>query len=231
MTRILVVEDEPAIREMVQFTLARAGFELIEAADGAAARERLAAGGIELVLLDWMLPGESGLDLLAQIKRDPATARLPVIMLTARAESGDKVAGLESGADDYITKPFSPAELTARIRAVLRRAGEALPEGGERLVAGGLTLDPASHRVTLDGAPLELGPTEYRLLEFFLRHPERAYTRGQLLDAVWGRDAVVEERTVDVHIRRLRVALEPGGHDRLVQTVRGHGYRFSGRQK
>jgi len=230
-TRILVVEDEPAIREMVQFTLARAGFELIEAADGAAARERLAAGGIELVLLDWMLPGESGLDLLAQIKRDPATARLPVIMLTARAESGDKVAGLESGADDYITKPFSPAELTARIRAVLRRAGEALPEGGERLVAGGLTLDPASHRVTLDGAPLELGPTEYRLLEFFLRHPERAYTRGQLLDAVWGRDAVVEERTVDVHIRRLRVALEPGGHDRLVQTVRGHGYRFSGRQK
>ena len=231
MTRILVVEDEPAIREMVQFTLARAGFELVEAADGAAARERLAAGGIELVLLDWMLPGESGLDLLAQIKRDPATARLPVIMLTARAESGDKVAGLESGADDYITKPFSPAELTARIRAVLRRAGEALPEGGERLVAGGLTLDPASHRVTLDGAPLELGPTEYRLLEFFLRHPERAYTRGQLLDAVWGRDAVVEERTVDVHIRRLRVALEPGGHDRLVQTVRGHGYRFSGRQE
>jgi two-component system phosphate regulon response regulator PhoB len=230
-TRILVVEDEPAIREMVQFTLARAGFELVEAADGAAARERLAAGGIELVLLDWMLPGESGLDLLAQIKRDPATARLPVIMLTARAESGDKVAGLESGADDYITKPFSPAELTARIRAVLRRAGEALPEGGERLVAGGLTLDPASHRVTLDGAPLELGPTEYRLLEFFLRHPERAYTRGQLLDAVWGRDAVVEERTVDVHIRRLRVALEPGGHDRLVQTVRGHGYRFSGRQE
>jgi two-component system phosphate regulon response regulator PhoB len=230
-TRILVVEDEAAIREMVQFTLARAGFELVEAADGAAARERLAAGGIELVLLDWMLPGESGLDLLAQIKRDPATARLPVIMLTARAESGDKVSGLETGADDYITKPFSPAELTARIRAVLRRAGEALPEGGERLVAGGLTLDPASHRVTLDGAPLELGPTEYRLLEFFLRHPERAYTRGQLLDAVWGRDAVVEERTVDVHIRRLRVALEPGGHDRLVQTVRGHGYRFSGRQE
>jgi two-component system phosphate regulon response regulator PhoB len=230
-TRILVVEDEAAIREMVQFTLARAGFELIEAADGAAARERLAAGGIELVLLDWMLPGESGLDLLAQIKRDPATARLPVIMLTARAESGDKVAGLESGADDYITKPFSPAELTARIRAVLRRAGEALPEGSERLATGGLVLDPASHRVTLDGAPLELGPTEYRLLEFFLRHPERAYTRGQLLDAVWGRDAVVEERTVDVHIRRLRVALEPGGHDRLVQTVRGHGYRFSGRQE
>jgi two-component system phosphate regulon response regulator PhoB len=229
-TRILVVEDEAAIREMVQFTLARAGFELVEAADGAAARERLAAGGIELVLLDWMLPGESGLDLLAQIKRDPATARLPVIMLTARAESGDKVSGLETGADDYITKPFSPAELTARIRAVLRRAGEALPEGAELLAAGGLTLDPASHRVTLDGNPLELGPTEYRLLEFFLRHPERAYTRGQLLDAVWGRDAVVEERTVDVHIRRLRVALEPGGHDRLVQTVRGHGYRFSGRQ-
>jgi two-component system phosphate regulon response regulator PhoB len=230
-TRILVVEDEAAIREMVQFTLARAGFELVEAADGAAARERLAAGGIELVLLDWMLPGESGLDLLAQIKRDPATARLPVIMLTARAESGDKVSGLETGADDYITKPFSPAELTARIRAVLRRAGEALPEGSERLATGGLVLDPASHRVTLDGAPLELGPTEYRLLEFFLRHPERAYTRGQLLDAVWGRDAVVEERTVDVHIRRLRVALEPGGHDRLVQTVRGHGYRFSGRQE
>ena len=230
MTRILVVEDEAAIREMVQFTLSRAGFELVEAADGGAARRLLAEGGIDLVLLDWMLPGESGLDLLALLKGDPATARLPVIMLTARAESGDKVAGLEGGADDYVTKPFSPAELTARIRAVLRRAGEAVPDDDARLAVGPLVLDPLSHRVEIDGRPLDFGPTEFRLLEFFLRHPERAYTRGQLLDAVWGRDAVVEERTVDVHIRRLRVLLEPHGLDALVQTVRGHGYRFSGRE-
>ncbi len=230
MSRILVVEDEAAIREMVRFTLSRSGFELVEAADAAAAHQRLAEGGIDLVLLDWMLPGASGLDLLAQLKRDPATARLPVIMLTARAESGDKVAGLEGGADDYVTKPFSPAELTARIRAVLRRAGEALPDDHGRLELGGLTLDPISHRVAVDGTPLEVGPTEFRLLAFFLRHPERAYTRAQLLDAVWGRDAVLEERTVDVHIRRLRALLEPSGRDRLVQTVRGHGYRFSGKE-
>ncbi len=230
MTRILVIEDEAAIREMVRFTLSRAGFELVEAADGAEARARLAEGGIDLVLLDWMLPGESGLDLLARLKGEAASARLPVIMLTARAESGDKVVGLEAGADDYVTKPFSPAELTARIRAVLRRVGAALPDEEGALGIGGLTLDPISHRVTVAGEPLEVGPTEFRMLEFFLRHPERAYTRGQLLDAVWGRDAVVEERTVDVHIRRLRALLEPSGLDRLVQTVRGHGYRFSARE-
>jgi two-component system phosphate regulon response regulator PhoB len=229
-TRILVVEDESAIREMVSFTLSRTGFELLEAADGMQAREHLAAGDIDLVLLDWMLPGESGLDLLAMLKADPATARLPVIMLTARAESDDKVDGLEAGADDYMTKPFSPAELTARIRAVLRRAGEALPEEEGVLGVETLTLDPVSHRVSIAGEPLEVGPTEFRLLEFFMRHPERAYTRSQLLDAVWGREAVVEERTVDVHIRRLRALLEPSGLDRLVQTVRGHGYRFSGRK-
>jgi two-component system phosphate regulon response regulator PhoB len=230
-TRILVVEDEAAIREMVRFTLTRAGFELVEAADGHEAQAHLAAGDVDLVLLDWMLPGESGLDVLARLKGDPATAKLPVIMLTARAESGDKVVGLEAGADDYMTKPFSPAELTARIRAVLRRAGEALPEEEGALGMEGLTLDPVSHRVSIAGAPLEVGPTEFRLLEFFLRHPERAYTRSQLLDAVWGREAVVEERTVDVHIRRLRALLEPSGLDRLVQTVRGHGYRFSGRDR
>ncbi len=230
MTRILVIEDEAAIREMVRFTLSRAGFELVEAADGAEARARLAEGGIDLVLIDWMLPGESGLDLLARLKGEAASARLPVIMLTARAESGDKVVGLEAGADDYVTKPFSPAELTARIRAVLRRVGAALPDEEGALGIGGLTLDPISHRVTVAGEPLEVGPTEFRMLEFFLRHPERAYTRGQLLDAVWGRDAVVEERTVDVHIRRLRALLEPSGLDRLVQTVRGHGYRFSARE-
>jgi two-component system phosphate regulon response regulator PhoB len=228
-SRILVIEDEAAIREMVRFTLSRAGFELVEAADGAQARERLAEGDVDLVLLDWMLPGESGLEVLARLKDDPATARVPVIMLTARAESGDKVVGLEAGADDYVTKPFSPAELTARIRAVLRRAGEALPDDEGVLGVETLALDPVSHRVTVAGAPLEVGPTEFRLLEFFLRHPERAYTRSQLLDAVWGREAVVEERTVDVHIRRLRALLEPSGLDRLVQTVRGHGYRFSGR--
>ena len=229
MSRILVIEDEAAIREMVRFTLSRAGFELVEAADGAQARERLAEGDVDLVLLDWMLPGESGLDLLALLKGSPATARVPVIMLTARAESSDKVVGLEAGADDYVTKPFSPAELTARIRAVLRRAGEALPDEEGTLGIETLALDPVSHRVTVAGEPLEVGPTEFRLLEFFLRHPERAYTRSQLLDAVWGREAVVEERTVDVHIRRLRALLEPSGLDRLVQTVRGHGYRFSGR--
>ena len=229
MSRILVIEDEAAIREMVRFTLSRAGFELVEAADGAQARERLAEGDVDLVLLDWMLPGESGLDLLALLKGTPATARVPVIMLTARAESGDKVVGLEAGADDYVAKPFSPAELTARIRAVLRRAGEALPDEEGTLGVATLALDPVSHRVTVAGEPLEVGPTEFRLLEFFLRHPERAYTRSQLLDAVWGREAVVEERTVDVHIRRLRALLEPSGLDRLVQTVRGHGYRFSGR--
>ena len=230
MTRILVVEDEAAIREMIQFTLSRAGIEVLEAGDVERARELLAREPVELVLLDWMLPGASGLELLQALRRDAATARLPVILLTARAESGDKVVGLEAGADDYVTKPFSPAELTARIRAVLRRAGERLPDDEQVLEHDGLVLDPGSHRVAVDGAPLEIGPTEFRLLEFFLRHPERAYTRGQLLDAVWGREAVIEERTVDVHIRRLRALLEPSGHDRLVQTVRGHGYRFSGRE-
>ncbi|HEY5790991.1 MAG TPA: phosphate regulon transcriptional regulator PhoB [Gammaproteobacteria bacterium] len=227
MSRVLVVEDEAPIREMVQFTLARAGLELVEAADAAAARALLAAGDIDLVLIDWMLPGESGLQLLNALKRDPATARLPVIMLTARSESADKVAALEGGADDYVTKPFSPAELTARIRAVLRRAGGEPQAAGERLEYAGIELDAAGHRIEAGGQRLELGPTEYRLLEFFLRHPDRAYSRAQLLDRVWGRDAVLEERTVDVHIRRLRVALAPSGHDALVQTVRGFGYRFS----
>ena len=227
MTRILVVEDEAAIREMVRFTLGRAGFELVEAEDAAAARVRLADDAVDLALIDWMLPGESGLELLAALKRDPRTARLPVIMLTARVEADDKVAALDGGADDYVTKPFSPSELTARIRAVLRRAGGEADGGEPPLELAGLCLDPGSRRVEAHGRRVELGPTEYRLLAFFMAHPDRAFSRGQLLDRVWGHDAVVEERTVDVHIRRLRVALEPGGHAGLVQTVRGHGYRFS----
>jgi two-component system phosphate regulon response regulator PhoB len=229
-TRILVVEDEAAIREMICFTLGRAGFELVEAVDAGQALARLAEGEFALALVDWMLPGRSGLELLAELKRAPATAKLPVIMLTARAEAGDKVAALDGGADDYVTKPFSPSELTARIRAVLRRSGAEADGGAESLALEGLVLALDHHRVEADGRRVELGPTEYRLLEFFLRNPDRAFTRAQLLDRVWGRDAVLEERTVDVHIRRLRVALAASGHDRLVQTVRGHGYRFSARE-
>jgi two-component system phosphate regulon response regulator PhoB len=226
--KILVVEDERSIRDMLAFNLGRAGYAVAGAGDGREARAAIADGFPDVVLMDWMLPDISGLELTRQLKRDPETREIPIIMVTARAEEDDRVRGLDGGADDYIVKPFSPRELLARIRAALRRNG---PGEDEVFRFGELTLDAASHEVRVGSAEIALGPTEYRLLEFFLRHPERAYTRGQLLDAVWGRDAVVEERTVDVHIRRLRVALEPGGHDRLVQTVRGHGYRFSGRQE
>jgi two-component system phosphate regulon response regulator PhoB len=179
----------------------------------------------DLILLDWMLPGMSGLDFARRLRADVRTKNIPIIMLTARGEERDKVAGLETGADDYITKPFSPRELLARIQAVLRRGK---PQASEEAVeAGGLRLDPVSHRVMADSAPVSLGPTEFRLLHFLMTHPERVHSRDQLLDQVWGDHVFVEERTVDVHIRRLRAALEPSGLDGLVQTVRGSGYRFS----
>ncbi len=225
--QVLIVEDERPIREMVSFSLKRAGFEVREAEDSRSARASLADRRPDLVLIDWMLPDMSGLELTRAIKRDRETRALPIIMLTARAEEGDKVAGLEGGADDYVTKPFSPRELVARINAVLRRA---VPNGdGELIAVEGLALDQASHRVLVGERTVPLGPTEYRMLEFFMTHPERVYTRDQLLDRVWGGNVYVEERTIDVHIRRLRKALEEFGYDRLVQTVRGSGYRFSAR--
>ena len=224
---ILLVEDEQPIREMVVFALTNAGYEVYQAADARQAQACIAERLPDLILLDWMLPGISGIDYARRLKKDELTRELPIIMLTARAEEEDKVQGLESGADDYVTKPFSPRELVARIRAVLRRGG---PAGeGEILRANGLTLDLASHRVSAGESLLDIGPTEYRLLEFFMSHPERVYSRGQLLDRVWGSNVYVEERTVDVHIRRLRKALEPHDFDALIQTVRGSGYRFSTR--
>jgi two-component system phosphate regulon response regulator PhoB len=223
--QILVVEDERPIREMIAFGLRRAGFEVIEAEDVKAARARMADRRPDLVLVDWMLPDMSGLELTRALKRDKDTREVPVIMLTARAEEQDKVSGLEGGADDYVTKPFSPRELLARINAVLRRSGTAPTD--EVVEAGGLVLDAAGHRVMCGEATVPLGPTEYRLLSFFMLHPERVYSRGQLLDRVWGGNVYVEERTVDVHIRRLRKALEGFEADHLIQTVRGAGYRFS----
>ncbi|MCC6474785.1 MAG: phosphate regulon transcriptional regulator PhoB [Burkholderiales bacterium] len=225
--QILVVEDERPIRDMIAFGLRRAGFEVREAADARAARAALADRRPELLVVDWMLPDTSGLEFTRALKRERDTRDLPVIMLTARAEEADKVAGLEGGADDYLTKPFSLRELVARINAVLRRA-----EGGaegESLTADGLEIDRAAHRVSARGRAIALGPTEYRLLEFFMTHPDRVYSREQLLDRVWGGNVYVEERTIDVHIRRLRKALEEHGCDHFVQTVRGTGYRFSTR--
>ncbi len=225
--QILVVEDERAIREMVAFGLRRAGFEVAEAEDTRAARARIADRRPDLVLVDWMLPDMSGLELTRALKKDKDMREVPVIMLTARAEEQDKVTGLEGGADDYVTKPFSPRELLARINAVLRRSHAASRD--EVVSAGDLSLDPAGHRVMVGEATVPLGPTEYRLLSFFMTHPERVYSRGQLLDRVWGGNVYVEERTVDVHIRRLRKALEAFACDQFIQTVRGAGYRFSTR--
>ncbi len=222
--RILVVEDEASIREMLAFSLGRAGFAVDRAADGREARAAIADGYPDVVLMDWMLPDVSGLELTRQLKRDPDTREIPVIMVTARAEEDDRVTGLDGGADDYIVKPFSPRELLARIRAALRRtsAGE-----DEVIRFDGLELDMASHVVRAGAREVQLGPTEYRLLEFFMRHPDRVYSRAQLLDRVWGGNVYVEERTVDVHIRRLRKALSESGFDRMIRTVRGSGYRFS----
>ncbi len=226
--RILVVDDEPAIREMVGFALTREGFEFLEARDAEEAQTRIADDSPDLLLLDWMLPGVSGIDLARRLKSHPDTQELPIIMLTARSDESHKVKGLEIGADDYVTKPFSPRELVARVRAVLRRAP---PRAGDNILAvADIELDPDSHRVTVAGQSLELGPTEFRLLRFLMTHMERVYSRSQLIDLVWGSNAYVEERTVDVHIGRLRKALMPSGHQRLIQTVRSAGYRFSTRE-
>ncbi|OGT20304.1 MAG: phosphate regulon transcriptional regulatory protein PhoB [Gammaproteobacteria bacterium RBG_16_57_12] len=222
---VLIIEDEPAIREMVRMALEMAGLDLMEAGCIQDAQRRLAEQLPDLVLLDWMLPDGAGVDYARRLKKDEATAHLPVIMLTARGEEEDKIRGLESGADDYVTKPFSPRELIARIKAVLRRTSPQFSE--EHLQVEGLVIDGASHRVHAEGASIDLGPTEYRLLHFFMHHPERVYSRSQLLDRIWGGSVYIDERTVDVHIRRLRKALEASGYDRLIQTVRGAGYRFS----
>lgn len=213
---------------MIAFALKRSGFEVREAEDSRSARLQLADRRPDLLLVDWMLPDMSGLELTRLIKRESATRDLPVILLTARAAEGDKVAGLDGGADDYVTKPFSPRELLSRINAVLRRSGAGATD--EKIELGGLTLDRSSHRVSAGGQEVALGPTEYRMLEFFMTHPERVYTREQLLDRVWGGNVYVEERTIDVHIRRLRKALEAVALDHRVQTVRGSGYRFSSRE-
>jgi two-component system phosphate regulon response regulator PhoB len=225
--QILVVEDERAIREMIAFGLRRAGFDVREAEDSRSARAAIADRRPDLVLIDWMLPDTSGLELTRTLKRHRDTRELPIILLTARAEESDKVAGLEGGADDYVTKPFSPRELHARINALLRRSDG--QDAGEALTVGELQMDRAAHRVTANGDAVDLGPTEYRLLEFFMRHPERVFSREQLLDRVWGGNVYVEERTIDVHIRRLRKCLEPAGAAGYVQTVRGTGYRLSTR--
>ncbi len=222
---ILLVEDDAAVREVLALPLQKAGFNVIEATDVHQARQALLEHAPDLVLLDWMLPDISGVEWARDLKTAQHTRDLPIIMLTARGEEEDRVRGLEVGADDYVTKPFSPRELIARIRAVLRRTAPTTSD--EPVELDGLRLDPVSHRVTADGKTLEMGPTEYRLLHFFMTHQDRVFTRGQLLDNVWGTNVYVEERTVDVHIRRLRMALSPSGHEGLVQTIRGSGYRFS----
>ena len=227
MKRILVVEDEQAIREMIGFALKKDGLQFEEAADAEKALVAIASNPPDLVLLDWMLPGLSGVELARRLRREDVTAKLPIILLTARVEENDRVHGLEVGADDYITKPFSPRELIARINAVLRRSQAGSEE--RPIEFAGLQLDPVGHRVQADGRRLDLAPTEYRLLHIFMANPDRVYSREQLLDHVWGRGIFVEERTVDVHIRRLRKALAAQTYDRFIQTVRGAGNRFSTR--
>ena len=222
---ILVVEDEKPIRDLLRFSLEREGFQVEAAEDAAAARLCLAEQRPDLVLIDWMMPVTSGLEFARELKAAPTFADIPLIMLTARGEEGDKVKGLNIGCDDYVTKPFSTAELVARISAVLRRT---VPGGSdERIEFGGIEINVAAQRVEASGQSINLGPTEYRLLHFFTSHPERVYSREQLLDRIWGQNVYIEERTVDVHIRRLRKALAPAGKDNLIQTVRGTGYRFS----
>jgi two-component system phosphate regulon response regulator PhoB len=222
---VLVVEDEPAILELIRVNLEEDGYEVRAAIDAEAAHVLVQEALPDLVLLDWMLPGQSGLAFAKALRADPRTRELPIIIVSARTEEADRIAGLEAWVDDYVTKPFSPRELKARIKAVLRRRA---PEAAQEvLTAGSLRLDPATHRVTVAGAPVPLGPTEFRLLRFLLARPERVHTRAQLLDQVWGDHVYIEERTVDVHIRRLRLALEPFGRDGLIETVRGSGYRLA----
>lgn len=223
---ILVVEDEPAIQEMIVTTLEMAGFHCLQAEDVPQAYQQVVDHRPDLLLLDWMLMGnQSGIDLCRLLKKDEMLFEIPIIMLTAKGEEDNKVQGLDAGADDYITKPFSTRELISRIKAVLRRSNAL--SGDKSIEHVGLRLDPISQRVTADGKPLDIGPTEYRLLAFFMSHPERAYTRTQLLDQVWGGNVYVEDRTIDVHIRRLRKVLDPYDYAEFIQTVRGTGYRFS----
>jgi two-component system phosphate regulon response regulator PhoB len=222
---ILLIEDEPAIQELIAANLARAGHHVVRAGDAETALRLLRDALPDLVLLDWMLPGMSGIDLARRLRADERTRGIPLIMLTARGEEQDRVLGLDTGADDYVTKPFSPRELVARIKAVLRRRAPQVTD--DPVEMAGLSLDPATHRVTAGKLSISLGPTEFRLLHFLMTHAERVHSRAQLLDQVWGDHVFVEERTVDVHIRRLRSALEATGHDALIQTVRGSGYRLS----
>lgn len=221
---VLIVDDEAPIREMIAVALQMAGYHCLEAHNAQIAHALIVDHQPDIVLLDWMMPQVSGIELARRLKREPMTAKIPIIMLTARSEEDNKIQGLEAGADDYITKPFSPRELIARLKAVLRRTATAGID--ESIEVEGLRLDPSSQRVSSNGSPLEIGPTEFRLLQFFMSNPERAYSRSQLLDQVWGGNVYVEERTVDVHIRRLRLTLG-AKHRHLVQTVRGTGYRFS----
>jgi two-component system phosphate regulon response regulator PhoB len=226
---ILVVEDEPAIAELIAVNLQHAGHYPIRAYNAEQALSLMSDVLPDLVLLDWMLPGKSGATFAKELRANDRTKQIPIIMLTARSEEQDKVMGLEAGADDYVTKPFSPKELLARIKAVLRRRAPQLTD--DVVAINGLKLDPATHRVTgEDNAgpiKLDLGPTEFRLLHFLMTHPERVHSRSQLLDQVWGDHVFVEERTVDVHIKRLRAALTPGGYSNMIETVRGSGYRLA----
>ena len=222
---ILIVEDEPAIAELITLTLRRGGHQTVHAESVERAVTLVDQAMPDLALIDWMLPGASGVELVKKLRGDKRTKTIPIIMLTAKSEEGDKLMGLETGADDYVTKPFSPKELVARIKAVLRRRAPQLTE--DIVETNGLRLDPATHRITVNDKPVQMGPSEFKLLHFFMTHTERVHTRSQLLDHVWGDHVFVEERTVDVHIRRLRQALEVSGHDAYIQTVRGAGYRFS----
>jgi two-component system phosphate regulon response regulator PhoB len=224
---ILVVDDETAIRDMVCAALDVSGFQCLQAENARDAHALIIDRSPDLVLLDWMMPGTSGLELLRRLKRDELTAKLPIIMLTAKTEEDNLVQGLEAGADDYVAKPFSPRELVARIRALLRRRDTDVPE--QPIAVDQLVFDPVSHHVSVGGKAVPMGPTEFRLLGFFLAHQDRVYSRGQILDRVWGSNVYMDERTVDVHIRRLRKALAVDHHDRFIQTVRGAGYRFSAR--
>ncbi len=226
--RVLVVEDESHIREMLCFILEQNGYEtVIEAEDYDSALAKICEPYPDLILVDWMLPGGTGVNLIKHLKRNEPTHNIPVVMITARGEEEDKVRGLESGADDYITKPFSPKELLARLKAVMRRAAPSA--FGEVIDVQGLKLDPVSHRVMVNDQQVDMGPTEFKMLHFFMTHQERVYSREQLLDNIWGTNVYVEDRTVDVHIRRLRKVLEVEGFDKFIQTVRGAGYRFSTR--
>lgn len=222
---ILIVDDEAPIRDMLRIALEMADYRCLEAEDAQQAHSIIVDEKPNLILLDWMLPGTSGIELARRLKKDELTASIPIIMLTAKGEEDNKIQGLETGADDYMTKPFSPRELVARLKAVLRRTDDMATLGP--ITVKDLCMDPISHVVTINQQPVQMGPTEYRLLEFFLTHQDRVYTRSQLLDHVWGSNVYVEERTVDVHIRRLRKALQVEDHDRFIQTVRGTGYRFS----